>query len=414
MLPKQIADALATEPLAGNVLVSRGVELHPTEPAARGAADRRRKGAPFAVRVIKDRGEVLEVATAPVADCAGDFDEPYELTVFVKRDKLWPRSKVEVTKTFADGTAVAIDRGAPVEISETGIGWGVSALAETKVTPSAAQLTYAVPASLPPAALPKSTAERLVCDNDAPMTMAEWRAERRREREAELRAEAEKRRAAIEARRAELERQRAEREAKRKAEAKKPTPKSKNAKLLDAFSAYDSGFGDYAGIAGSGGIGSYGLDRDDDERFAPWCGVNDPASYSMSTAKASQPSVDGKPVSWPYASNGYVVKSGDRYLADVDYRCGRVRMSVDRAGVSRAAGGGIGSIGGRIKVWVPKPGKVTWPDGSPAGRYTGHKKYRDVVEQPDRICVRVGGIAELVCHDKKTTKTELAFRPGLD
>ena len=429
-LPKRVTDALATEPLAGNVLVPHGVSLHPTEAAARADADPRTKGVPFAVRVIRDRGEVLEVETAPVADCAGDFDQPYELTVFVKREKLWPRTKVEVTKTFADGTAVAIDRGAPVEISETGLAWEVAGLAQSKVAPSEDQLTYAVPASLPPAALTKSTGDRLVCDS-TPMTLDEWRAARRRAREAALRAEADKRRAEMEARRAELERQRAERERQRaererqrKAEAKKKPAAKSNAKTLDDMvrmadqltdlGAYDSelGVGRYSGI---------GFDRyDDDERFAPWCGVSDPASYSFSSTppKTALPTVNGNPVSWPYyaerTSNDHVVRSGAKYLADIDYRCGRVRMSVERDGVHAIGGAGAIGGGGQIQVWVPKPGKVTWADGTPAGRYTGHKKYRDVVEQPDRICVRVYGVAELVCHDKKTTKTEMAYRYGLD
>ena len=56
---------------------------------------------------------------------------------------------------------------------------------------------------------------------------------------------------------------------------------------------------------------------------------------------------------------------------------------------------------------------MTWPDGTPAGPYNGRKRYRDVTEMGDRICVRVGNVAELVCHDKRVAKTELAYPSDL-
>ena len=82
-------------------------------------------------------------------------------------------------------------------------------------------------------------------------------------------------------------------------------------------------------------------------------------------------------------------------------------MLVERAGVG-ATGGGVGVMGGggQVQVWVPASGPVTWLDGTPAGTYNGHKRYKDIVEDGDRICVRVKGVAERVCHPKKTARTE--------
>lgn len=68
----------------------------------------------------------------------------------------------------------------------------------------------------------------------------------------------------------------------------------------------------------------------------------------------------------------------------------------------------MGALGGgrTIQLWVPAKGPVTWPDRSPAGTYIGTKRYRHVVEDGDRICVAVHGIAARVCHPKQTAKQE--------
>jgi hypothetical protein len=96
------------------------------------------------------------------------------------------------------------------------------------------------------------------------------------------------------------------------------------------------------------------------------------------------------------------------------FTCGRVRMLVEAGGV-RSPGGGVGTMGGgQVQVWIPAPGPVTWMNGTPAGTYTGHKRYQNVVEEADRICVTVRGVAERVCHAKKTAKRELSYRFDLD
>ena len=399
VLPSRVASALAAESLdaKANVLVPHGVTLQATQTAAKSETETMTWGTPRAMSVVRDHGDVIEVSTAPTKDCAEDFDEPYQLTVFVKREKLYPRTKVEVAKTFPDGTAVAIDRGAPVEPGERGMVWESRSLAETKVAPSEAQLTYAVPNALLPTPLPKPVGERMLCERDAPMTMTEWRAERQRTRDEEMRREAERQREEAEARRIE--------EAKEAKEAKKAKTQSKKqaddaTRFADMLTAREPG----------SDLSRY----DVDERYAPWCGVADPSSYSMSQAppKTSPPTANRNVLSWPSYSrdNEHVFRSGSQYLADVGYTCGRVRMAVEREGVHRRGGGAGMGGGGQIKVWVPAAGPVTWPDGTPAGKYTGSKRYRNVVENGDRICVNVNGIAELVCHAKKTAKQEMSSR----
>lgn len=406
VLPERVADALAAEPLAGNVLVAG--ELHTTLAAARADAGPAR-GAAMAMQVVKDHGDVVELTTARVADCVESFEKPYELTVFVRRDRLVPRTKVEVVKTFADGTAVAIDRGAPVEVTSDGLAWQSSALAETKVRPREDQLGYAVPANLPPAALPATTGEQMICDGGTPMTRDEWQRERDRKREAERRDRMEKERAAAERAHAKCLEDVAKRKARRP---KKP----KNQREAIAALIGDSCPSPEAYVSmsslGHAELGSLGYGHG---QYLPYCGIGAPYDDFSGRPKpeAAPPRVNGVESSWPTyhdeRDNSHVIRHGSYYLGDVGFTCGRVRYRVETAGVRRI--GGAGSIGGgrRVLHWVPQPGPVTWEDGSSAGKYTGSKRYQHVEDRGARICVRVPRIAGLVCHDKKTAKTEMAW-----
>lgn len=473
VVPKRIADALRNEHISGNVIVG-GVALQPTASAARTGTGPSGTGAASGVRgrhralhrwlamqVVKDHGDVVELSTAPVKDCVDDFDQPYRLTVFVNREALVPRTNVDVVKTFADGTGVAIDRGAPVSISAAGVTWAHDWLRQTPAQPDTNALVYGVPANLTPATLPALARELLVCDRSRPpMTLTEWNAEQQREREAQLREDRERRAAASEHRRAELERQRpaiereqkarAERERKKcerdereraaraaaraKRQPKKHGPKTAREQALET--ALDAGLlGSVSSCAMAGMFGdSLGTDVDIFTRGSnrmldsglgfgqgfgsppPFCGLRDPSGLDAD-ARGARPQINGTPIAWPPhdAHDPSVVRQGSHYLAEVGHRCGRARVAVAAVAVGHE-GSGMGGLGGggQIPVWIPKPGPVTWLDGSPAGSYTGNRKYSKVVETDDRICVNVPDVAELVCHPKQTTATALAYRFGAD
>jgi hypothetical protein len=436
-LPSDLAAALATEPLAGNVLVPHGMTLFSNEGAARAAgADPKTYGG-IAMRVVRDLGDVVEVETGRTADCMDGFAEPYALSVFVRRERLVLRAKHDRIKMFADGTGVAIDAGAPVTIGAKGPAWMRTALAALPVEPSEAQLTYAVPARKQSATLPAMTAgDRLICDQAGPKTIAELDEARRREREAELRAqreEQERRRAEWEAGRAERERKRAaEVKACKAAEAREAKKKKKKPKTLQgAFGSLTTSkcdnpwgsltgsgayWGEVGGVRGTG-IGEV-FGRGNANIGPPYCAVTKPWDDDDDTKPKQQvnpPKLNGVAMPWPeseYASTQGVYRVGGKNLANIEHGCDRVRVTVEETALSSGGTGrGYGMIGGRaetpVQIWIPKPGKVTWPDGSPAGTYAGHKRYRSVVEQDTRICVKVGGVAELVCHDKATAKTQM-------
>jgi hypothetical protein len=360
------------------------------------------------MRVIADRGDVVEVSTGAAQDCVGGWNEPYELRVFVARAKLIPRAKAGVTKMFSDGTAVAIDRGAPVDLSEKGLQWASSSFDALPATPE--QLVLATPANVATSPLPKATGERLLCENDQVMTWRERADEEQRryeERRKEREAERERR---LEELRAIRAREEAARERKEKAAAAKapPTGPKKKIAVRDIVQPVKRPY-----ISDR----ELGLDDDEpwegrtwtDERFEPWCGIGEP--YRSGVPKPPAPAIDGRAVAWPYVDDVVVTRSGAKYFADVEHECGRVRMAVTREALRDGGGmmGGVaGGLGGQlIKVWVPSPGNVTWRDGTPAGTYAGGKRYRDVVEEADRICVQISSVDELVCHDKKTAKTEM-------
>ena len=324
----------STVAAADNVLVPESVELHPTKDAALADSKQVRTGKPIAMRLVRAHGDVVELQTGEVVDCADSRETPYKLTVFVRRDHLFGRIKTPVKQMFSDGTALVLDRGAPVH----GLDW-----AKRPVDPK--NIAIAVPGALGKAELPR-TGTMMVCDGGPPMTLDEAMAKQRA-----------------------------------RAKPAKPAPKPQDDvnRLADMMTS-------------------------DSLATSPPCGVRDNAL----------PTIDGKTVVWP-APNVFpasVAKVGDAFLADVHVWCGRARMRIDKAEVGDSGGGGgggggggaLGMGGGKRTVWIPRPGKVTWPDGTPAGTYRGEEEYDDVVEMDDRICVPVPGVSNAVCHPKKTTK----------
>jgi hypothetical protein len=414
-LPASVSDALAKEKLAGNVLVPADAKLYASTAGARKDGEDSR-GRAMAMRVVADRGDVVEVSTGAAQDCVGGWGEPYDLRVFVARAKLIPRAKAGVTKTFSDGSAVAIDRGAPVDLSEKGLRWDTSELDAIPATPE--QLVLAVSANGTPSALPPASGERLLCENDQVMTRRERADEQQRQLEARRQEREALRERRLEELRAIRAREAAERERKAKAAAAKTPPPApttgpkKKVQVKDLVQPRKIEKEPYISDR------ELGLDDDEpwetsswrDDRFQPWCGIGEP--YRSDVPKPPAPAIDGRAVAWPYADDVVVTRSGAKYFADVEHECGRVRMAVTREGLRDAGGvmGGVaGGIGGGqlIKVWVPSPGNVTWRDGTPAGTYAGGKRYHEVVEEADRICVQISSVNELVCHDKRTAKTEM-------
>ena len=433
-LPASVADALATQTLGGYVIVRDDAQLMVTAAAARSSTPQR-NGHALLASVVADHGDVVEIKTdtARTQDCVAGFRQPYELTVFVRRDQLVPRTKTEVTKTFPDGTAVAINAGAPVEVTPGGLAWA-GKLGTLPVPPPEDQLTYGLLMPGAPAKLPAQTAEPLVCDAGGPRTVSEWRDGLRAKREAEARAREEERRLEMEAQKAEWERKRPEREraqaealkkckAKAAAKKKKAKPKDGVAGILGEMdtcamssmfgsTVLDGGYGSGMGFGSS--LGSAGPSVGEQERMAPYCSISEPWDDGSTTAKQiAPPKLGGKAMPWPDDRSLAVVQAGSKYLADIEYGCGRARVSVDDVAALNGGGGGMGygSIGlgsqAKVQVWLPKPGLVTWPDGSPAGRYNGRKRYQIVEERDTRLCVKVPGVGELVCHDKAAAKTEM-------
>lgn len=143
--------------------------------------------------------------------------------------------------------------------------------------------------------------------------------------------------------------------------------------------------------------------------WLPWCGISNGSwDYPAPTTPIPPPVLNGTPMAWPpeEGSDAHVVMTDSRFTAEVEVGCGRIRYVVQREAL-RDTGmmGGMRGYGGEdVDMWQPVPGPVTWPDGSPAGRYTGdYERYQHATEVGDRICVEIEGVAERVCHPKATS-----------
>jgi len=357
--------ALQREKLRGQVLVSGPV--FPTEATARSvmtAIDVQQQ--PVAMRVIKDRGKIVQVTTTAATDCVDGLSQNYELTVFVPRSSLVPRTTAPITKTFDDGTAFAIDRGAPVRISGAGLGWFDAILDQTAAAPPE-RLSYGLTKPYAAAPIPAAPGERLVCDG-GPMTKAEWTARKQIERDRDAaRTNAASRRVA---------------DARIAKRASKQTDAAD--RLLD-LALHD---GTSSSVA------------DEARRELPYCGVV--------TAKAAL-TLGGSTYAWAEPrGNDHVYRAEAHYLTDVGASCGRVRLAVEPTAVGRVVAAPVTTTRAvRQRVWIPKPGPVFWPDGKKAGKYTGRtERFMRVTERDSLICVDVRGVAEEVCHRRADVTLE--------
>jgi hypothetical protein len=336
-LPQATVASLAREKVRGQVLVAG--PLFPTDAAARTMTSTIDDGAqPMAMKVVADRGKVVQVTTTGAADCAPSPARSYELTVFVPRSALVPRTTEAIVKEVGDGTAFAIDRGAPVRVTPAGAAWFDTLLDQTPAAPPE-RLAYSLTRPYAPAAVPGAAGERLVCDG-APMTKAEWTA--RRDDEA-LRAAA-----------------------KTNAQLKKVATARAQVKQTDAVDGLmDAVVNETATLKA-------------EPTDLPYCRV------ALGDGRATDK----------------VFRVGDAYLAEVPATCARVRVAVDTKKLTPPAGAPAAKgVVKKQKTWIPKPGPVFWPDGTKAGKYTGKsERYTRVTERDGFVCVDVRGVAEEVCH----------------
>lgn len=364
-LPDATLSALARERLRGQVLVAG--PLFPSETAARGAVTTIDDAPqPIAMRVVADRGKVVQVTTSAGADCVESFAQHYELSVYVPRASLVPRTTTPIMKAFEDGTAYAIDRGAPVRVTSAGAAWFDTMVDQTGAAPPE-RLAYSLVKPYTPATVPPASGERMVCDG-APMTKSEWAAKKQQQ----LDRVAAKNTAA----------------ARRAADLRAQTRASAKTDAVDGL--VDLALNDRSTKGGADGD-------------APYCSV------VPATAKPQAAKLGGAGYAWTGGHvTDHVYRADQGYLAEVGATCARVRVVVDPAAVQHAAAPDGGALrGARQRVWIPRPGPVFWPDGTKAGKYTGRdEKLLRVTEHGDLICVDVRGVAEEVCHRRADVTIE--------
>ncbi len=359
-LPPRTAAALQRERVRGQVLVAG--PLFPTEIAAKGLVATMDADQPVAMKVVADKGKVIQVTTTAGADCVEGFAQHYELSVFVPRSSLVPRTTAEITKAFDDGTAYAIDRGAPVKVTAAGLAWFDPLLDQTSAAPPE-RLAYSLAKPYAPAAVPSAPGERLVCDRD-PMTKSEWMAKKQ----------------------IELDRAAAQTTA-----ASRRIADARAAKKAGGADAVD-GLVDLVLDDGAKAVDAARVD-------APYCSIAKPAAAKLG----------GAPYVWTDVHGDEAVYQSDRgYVAEVRATCARARVAVGPSAVRRVPAADVAAIGKlRQRVWIPKAGPVFWPDGKKAGKYTGKdQRFYKVSEHDDLVCVGLRGVAEEVCHRKADVTVE--------
>jgi hypothetical protein len=311
LLPDALAAALAKEPLSGVVLVSSRFALQSTAARARTAVASDAYGM-VSMTVVEDHGAVVAVRTdRSVDDCVRGFELEFELTGFVPRAALVARAPQQIAKQFADGTGYAIDRGAPISVTATGLAWSDPLLRATGA-PIPETLRYTLASPYAPATLSEDLGARMVCGT---------------------------------------------------------------------------------------------VEGHEDYPEPKYCGI----------APDATPTLDGHPFELTYdAYTRGVYHHGATLLADIATTCGSLRVQLDPRAAQDV---GVGGVAGRCspartsaictqshgRIFTPKPGPVTWPDRTRAGKFVGRwgdYQERDIVEVGDAYCVAVDGVAERVCHAK--------------
>lgn len=360
------ADSLATEKISGTIVAAG--PLYPTKAKALAAGPAQHELVVWSLAVVRDHGDVIEARTTVKAnsDCVAAWSEPYELTVFVRRDSLLRRTTREVTKLAADKTIVVIDRGAPVTAAGA---WVDPMLAATGVTPPAEALAYSL-TKYKAAALPPPTGERLACS--PPQTKDEWLAGKQRE-------------------------QREREEAAREEQRKKPSPPPKQ---------YKNESERYADLLTAGDAGGSQYDMRDPQ--PTWCAVS--TSPRWGEAPPAKPTFDGTAIGvLRVRHDDAAYRDGKIILADIRATCGRLRLRVEASALTDGVSGGAVAIGGtgggkRPRIYAVEPGPVTWVDGKAAGKFVGEARYKEheVEVIKGRYCVYVSSrlMGEQVCHRK--------------
>lgn len=152
----------------GRGVLSGASDIYQTAAEARAAAP----GAVTAhdavsVQILAVHGDVVHVATAGGDDCVKPVDQAYELTGYIARPQLIPRLAKRISTSFQDGTAIAIDIGAPVVEGRFVDPFSAAAVPTIKHSQTTLAVTWAE------AFLPFSGEERVVCSNGV-QTAAEY------------------------------------------------------------------------------------------------------------------------------------------------------------------------------------------------------------------------------------------------
>jgi hypothetical protein len=358
----------------GQAVVSGASAIYATAAEARAAATPSLEVSDsVVVTILGEEGDVVRVSTTSKDDCLERMDQAYAITGYVARSQLIPRLAKPLVKTFSDGSAIAIDAGAPVlngQLTDPMLAAAVPKIA-------AAQTALGVRWS--EASLPATNAEEMVCKN-GPQTRAELEKSAAEEWQRE-----------DEARREELRRNPPPPPpAPVKKVDKRPAPKTDKQKRERELDDEAAAFADLLVGEGSSDYSEGDMSRSpggnlgslQSVAYAPACGIS---GATINGAPA------GSNASDVYAS--YHV--GTRGLGDVRATCGLARVAgtlVDHAG-----GGSMGIGGGRSSGF--KAGPLFWPDGKSAGKLVDTVTIHEVPEKVGTmLCVSLNHVAQKVCH----------------
>ncbi|HEY4055212.1 MAG TPA: hypothetical protein VGM39_01345 [Kofleriaceae bacterium] len=356
----------------GHGALAAGGSIYPTAKQARAAAPVTLVSG-VAVTIVKEEGDVVRVSTAAGNDCLVPIAPAYEITGFVPRAQLIPRLAKPLVKSFADGSAIAADVGAPV-ISGT---FEDEELAAGAPAISAKDTALAV--SWSAGKLPATNAERVVCkkgiqtraefgqSDDENQRLEAEDEERRREQDRERRAKAATKKAAP---KKEVDCSRKKGRAQQECEAQR---------MVDVLTEGD----DDSTFMSSRGADEMMMDRIQGFEDAPACGLED-GSIMLNGAAIHD-------VNFGIAS----YRAGDKGFVDWRTTCGSVRVTGALSANLGGGGTGMGMFGGQTHF---KAGPVFWPDGTRAGKAVADTWDSSPTSIKGMLCVDVQHVAEKVCH----------------